>query len=201
MGLSSLNFGVGLAGSGNVSPILAVQFGWSDEEITSKSTLLQTCSILGIAIGSIFGGTIVKMGKRKTILMFNPLAIVGSLISIVPIFEVICAGRFVHGFAAGVLCCAAPTIIGETVPDHLMDYGFGVSTNLIIMFGVMVYMLLGAGIPDEAEWETTQYWMVFYLFPIPLLLIGTVLVVTVFKQESIASHAQKNERLELMELL
>ena len=148
MGLSSLNFGVGLAGSGNVAPILAKKFGWGDET-TSNTTLLQTCSILGIAVGSILGGPIVKGGKRRAVLIFNQVAILGCLVSIVPQFEVICTGRFIHGFAAGVLCCAAPSIIGETVPEHLMDLGFGVSTNLIIMFGVMTCMLLGAGIPAE----------------------------------------------------
>ena len=82
-----------------------------------------------------------------------------------------------------------------------MDYGFGVSTNLIIMFGVMVCMLLGSGIPNEDEWETTNYWMAFYLFPVPLFVIGTILVLVVFKEESIQSHAQKGERAELLSLL
>jgi cytochrome c-type biogenesis protein CcmH/NrfF len=49
--------------------------------------------------------------------------------------------------------------------------------------------------------ETTQYWKAFYLFPIPLLIIGTILILTVFKQESVNSHAQKNEKNELMALL
>ena len=75
------------------------------------------------------------------------------------------------------------------MPLHLMDYGFGVSTNLIIMFGVMTCMLLGIGLPEKDLWPETNYWMAFYLFPVPLFIIATLLVLTVFKEESISSHA------------
>ena len=76
------------------------------------------------------------------------IGIIGCGVSVVESFWIICIGRLIHGFAAGVLCSAAPQMIGETVPQHLMDYGFGVSTNVIIMIGVMICMLLGIGIPD-----------------------------------------------------
>ena len=77
------------------------------------------------------------------------IGILACGISVIDNFWIICLGRLLHGFVAGVLCTAAPQMIGETVPAHLMDYGFGVSTNVIIMVGVMICMLLGIGIPDD----------------------------------------------------
>ena len=82
MGLSSMNFGSALGASQSVAPILKYQLGWSDDDLTTKGTILQTCSVAGIAVGSFLGGPITKNSKRKVVIWFNILAIIGSLISV-----------------------------------------------------------------------------------------------------------------------
>ena len=97
----------------------------------------------------------------------------------------ICAGRFIHATAAGVLVCAASKLLEGIVPSHLMDYGFSVSTNILITSGILISMLLGIWMPPESDWADTQYWMVFYLFPIPILFLALLLDCAVYQFETI----------------
>jgi len=140
MGLSSVTFGFSLASTGTAFEILKHQEKWSDD-------LVATLSICGIAFGSIIGGSIVKYGQRMTVIIFNVVIMIGSVLSLFKIFSLICIGRFIHGFSSGVLVSAVPKIIDETVPSHIVDKWFGTSTNLMINVGIMTNMLLGIGTP------------------------------------------------------
>ena len=73
------------------------------------------------------------------------------MLSSIPNLYVICAGRVVYGFVAGVMVVASPKILGETVPTHVMDKGFGIATNLSINFYIMVSMFLGMIMPTKVE--------------------------------------------------
>ena len=71
-------------------------------------------------------------GRRKTIIYFNILALIGTALSLVLHFKVMCFGRFLFGLAAGVLLCATPKVMDETIPAELIDKGFGASTNILM---------------------------------------------------------------------
>lgn len=105
--------------------------------------------MLGISIGAIAGGKIIAYGRRRAVLIFDLLGIIGSGLSIINNFYVILIGRLAYGFAAGVLVTACPNIVEETVPSAYMDYGYGISTNLGINLFVMISLLSGLIIPSE----------------------------------------------------
>ena len=101
--------------------------------------------------------------------MFNFVAIFGCLLSIVLQFFIMCLGRFLFGFAAGVFIVATPRILEETVPGHVMDNGYGISTNIAINLSVATSFILGLGMPNnEADLATTGFWRMIYLFPVPV---------------------------------
>jgi MFS family permease len=80
-------------------------------------------------------------------------------------FLVICIGRFLFGFASGVLLSIAPKLVEETVPARLLDYGYGVITNILINVAVMYSMILGFGVPsddDVYDLEKTNFWRIIY---------------------------------------
>ena len=58
-------------------------------------------------------------GRRVNVLIFNLVMILSSLMSIDKNWWVINLGRVIFGFASGVLLCAAPKIIEESIPGHL----------------------------------------------------------------------------------
>ena len=152
-------------------------------------TFISTNSVVGVTIGSIFGGVFVAKGRRINVIIFNLVLILSSLMSIDKNWWILNLGRVVFGFASGVLLCATPKIIEESIPTHLMDYGFGTSTNMFINIMITVYMLLGIGMPTSEEaLMTTNYWVVPYLLPIPFGVLAIFLALFTFKQDSINFH-------------
>ena len=119
--------------------------------------------MLGIAVGSVIGGSLVANGRRRVIIAFNIIAILSTIMTLFLDYWLICAGRFIFGFSSGVLLAGAPKGVEETVPARLLDYGYGVSTNILINFAVMYSIVLGLGVPQEdSELATTNFWKIIY---------------------------------------
>jgi MFS family permease len=124
---------------------------------------LGTCAVAGIALGSVFGGDFVKTGRRTTIIYFNFIGLLSTLISFLPNFILTCIGRTLFGFTCGVLICATPKAIDETIPSKVIDKGFGASTNIVINLAFMMIMVLALGMPeDEMGLTNNSYWMVIF---------------------------------------
>lgn len=111
--------------------------------------MLSTSALVGIAIGNIFGGDFVKNGRRKTIIQFNILGAIATCFTLVLDFYSMCFGRMVFGFASGILSCATPKMLDETVPANLMDKGFGTSTNILINLAFFVVLIMAMGMPES----------------------------------------------------
>jgi len=83
------------------------------------------------------------------VLLFNYVSLLGCCVTILGSIPIICIGRFIYGFAAGVFLCANPKILEETLPGRAMERGCGISTNLAINLAVMISLLLGLGMPTD----------------------------------------------------
>ena len=154
--LSSMQVGAALSASSSTLSSLIKQLGWTKDNTDTNKTLLTTSSVLGVSIGAIVGGKIIAYGRRRSVLIFDVLGLLGSALSLIPNFYVILLGRLLYGFAAGVLVTACPKIVEETVPSTIMDNGYGISTNLGINLFVMFSLLGGLIIPsDSAELLTS----------------------------------------------
>ena len=68
VGLSSIQYGFIYSQTGPVISYLQYKLNWDAQQSQRYMTVLQTCSIVGIAIGSVFGGEFVKNGRRRTII-------------------------------------------------------------------------------------------------------------------------------------
>ena len=105
------------------------------------------------------------------------------------------AGRFVFAFTAGITTSATPKMIEETVPAHLIERGFGQSTNTFICFGFFLALLAGSGTPtSEEELAKTDYWKVFYLIQVPFLLIALPMMLFYHKYDSLLFHVKRNDK-------
>lgn len=123
-----------LTATGPISGALRYKLKWGDDPAVKDfyTTILSTSSVVGISFGSLYGGDFIKKGRKSTIINFNIIGIVGSILSLILNFKVMCVGRFLFGVSAGVLLCATPKILDETIPPHLIDKGFGASTNIMM---------------------------------------------------------------------
>ena len=205
-GLSSQLLAPALASTGAVWEALqyqvdAPQF-FQNNKILDPKTCTSSSSVIGIAIGSIIGGVLVGKGRRINIMIFNIVAILGSAMSTISNFWVLLAGRFIFGFSSGVLLCATPKMIEETIPAHLQDYGFATSTNMIINCSIAVSMIMGIGMPsDEDDLKTTNYWKIMYLFPVPFCLITLFLSAFIFRHDSVNFHVERGQKPQAMAML
>lgn len=115
---------------------------------------------------------------------------------------VLCIGRFIFGLAAGVLVSVGPGIISETVPSHVLDRGYGVSTNVIFNVMILVSMLFGNGMPKtEEELAVTSYWRYVYGFPFVLLVPSLFCMFFLHKYDSVMTHIRKGQKDKALVLL
>ena len=106
--------------------------------------------ILGTTIGAISGGTVIKMGRRKTFIWATVIGFVGVMITMFENLGAIIFGRIIYGFACGLLSIVGPRFIEETVPDNLLSLYSPLFMTASAM-GAMISLLLGAGLPDESD--------------------------------------------------
>ena len=128
----------------------------------------------------------------------------GCLLSVVPNTYVIIAGRFIFGAASGINVVACPKIMEETVPHHLMDYGFGTSTAIGINFQTMITLLFSYFMPGPTETSalaTSEVWRVLFLYPGILMSMAIILNLLIFRYDSVEYHVEHAEKEKAIELL
>ena len=163
---------------------------------------MNTTAVVGIAFGFLAGGFIVQWGRRKTLLLANSIVLVSSGISMVALFWLICVSRFFMGFGTGLIMTAAPKFILETVPMHVMDRGFGSSTNIAINLAILTNTLVAIGVPEsDADLRTTNYWRIIYALPMPTSFLAIILFLVVHREDSLVYHVQQRHVNETMTLL
>ena len=127
------------------------------------------------------------MGRRKTILAFNILSIIGLCLTLVLSLTTIAIGKFLFGFAAGVINVACPKMLDETVPVNLLG-AFGIATNAYINLGIGLAMVIGIGLPEEGGIEAfkeDEFWRIVYGFPLIFCFLLQISFLVFLKQESI----------------
>lgn len=157
---------------------------------------MSTLAIIGIAFGSLLGGSLMKKGRRMTIIASNIACIAICLLSFIKVFWVICLSRFLYGFFSGIIVAAAPKWLDETIPTHLIDKGFGASTNLAVNIAIMILMVLGTVSPDIKDIKSlneSNFWRVVYGFPIISSLVSLIMILTIHKQDSLLFLMEHNE--------
>ena len=71
-----------------------------------------------------------------------------------------CFGRLIYGFTAGIIMCATPKMLEETIPANVAEKGFGTSTNIFINTGNFLCMMLAAWMPEKSDdLQTSKFWM------------------------------------------
>lgn len=179
-GMGAFHTGWALFGSTQIFPVLEAKFHWSHSEQLLNHSLIGSASISGVMVGSLFGGPIINYGRRKSILWFSILIYIGAGITLIEHAIAIMVGRFICGIAAGIFnMCNAKAIV-ETVPVKYNGV-FGALTNILICWGGLLALSLGLALPDEEFYEDDEMWRLTYGFPMVLITIQILLLLTVFR--------------------
>ena len=195
LAINSAHFGAALSASGTCVDAIKYQLNWSKDQWDNYTTILSSMSIAGLGCGSVLGPMFIGNGRKRVVLFANVIGIISCVMSIINNTYVMFAGRFVYGFVAGVMVVASPKILNEIIPSHVMDNGYGISTNLAINLYVLISMVMGVGMPESPdELKTTNYWKVIYLGPVIAHILGMALLFAFHKEDSLHYHIMKGEK-------
>jgi MFS family permease len=84
-----------ISGNNQTAPILEAKFEWNDTESKLWLSLIGNISVLGIALGSIFGGPVINKGRRRSMLAMTIVMAVGTGLSLFRTIPTIMIGRFI----------------------------------------------------------------------------------------------------------
>jgi len=149
--------------------------------------LISSAAIFGVVTGSLVGGRFIQGGRRNALIIFNFLGAIAVTFTMFLSLPMIIIGRYLFGFCCGVFSVAGPKMLDETVPIHLSS-SFGTATNTFLSGGIMVALLLGAGLPDDDDLEGQKadgFWRVLYGFPYACQALTIIMFTTCWPEDSI----------------
>lgn len=111
-----------------------------------RSSLITSSSVFGLCIGSISTSYMVSHGRRRLIIISGFFAMAATVLTLALNIWAIVIGRLVFGICTGVFMTVGPRMLDECVPFELID-AFGAYTNIYYNFGIMLCLLIGAGLP------------------------------------------------------
>ena len=77
---------------------------------------INAATIIGFMFGSLFSGSLIKSGRRRSAFLANSLNIVGCLPQLIINFWTILIGKFLVGLASGMIIVVCSVYMRETVP-------------------------------------------------------------------------------------
>lgn len=180
-----------------------VQFGWSlgawnvtfvpygevsgwdfdGDEATNKQTLIQSITTLGSAIGAMFSGPFLAIGRWRCLILGHLLCIVAGILSLIMNFPCLLIGRFIYGLAAGAFSVFCPKYIAEVSPVELRGET-GSLTQLGVTLGIMVCFFAGWITTPETIEEKQFFVDVMFGIPIVISIVNIALLVIVFPYDT-----------------
>ena len=209
VGLGAVNFGYSL---GVFNSMLVDFFGVfkidKDGEKFWKPAVT-AISPVGAAIGCLFCGPVSqRLGKKLSIHLANVFLIIGCLLPVTYADRyLMLVGRFIFGLSAGAFSVFVPSFINEITPVELKG-PCGTATQILINLGILLADLMGLPLPEIINGKSTydpaddsfvmqQYWRVIVSLPIPLAILQSTLLLTVFNFETPRYLLQNNRLAEL----
>ena len=138
-----------------IGDIISDQLDWGDDRKLYE-TVVATCAIIGVTVGSLVSGEITVYGRRKALIYSNISVFFAVGLMLILNLEAICVGRFLQGFAGSLNLCATNMYLGETIPAQKRSK-YGIAVNSGIITGLLITTLFGLLLPQQGtpESETT----------------------------------------------
>jgi MFS family permease len=170
--------------------------------------MIGSSMVLGMTIGAVCGGLLMRIGRWNAVILVNILGIIGSAITITPLnYSRILIGRTLLGLSAGLMSSVCPKMLEETLPNHLFDK-LGPMFTTMQCIGSLIACLLVLMIPDDKDTEALKQcdlWKVAYgYFPIACMGTSVLLMLTIVRSDSvkflIVKNNQKQARIAIRKL-
>ena len=138
--------------------------------------------MLGMTVGAVSGGRLMKIGRRKAILVSCVFGIAGVATTYFLSFQNLLIGRLLYGFSTGLFSSMCPRFLEETVPNHLYDK-FAPFYVISQTLGNLVAFMTGEMLPDNTDKQALIdddiNWRLIIVY-FPLVLYASVIIFFVF---------------------
>ena len=102
--------------------MLNVKLGYNDpDHAAHMQAYIGSSVVLGMTIGAVGGGILMKIGRRRAVLVACTFGMVGILMTLKLNIYMLVAGRWLFGFSVGLFSSICPRFNEETIPQHLYD--------------------------------------------------------------------------------
>jgi MFS family permease len=145
---------------------------------------LGSAIVLGMTFGSVTGGKLMTIGRRKAIMISTFIGMLGCCLTFNLNFLMLILGRFIFGFSCGMYSSIIPRYMEETVPAEYYDT-VGASFCFYQMLGVILSYVMGGFLPkddDTAGLFATDKWRIIYVyFPVSMHFITVFALVFILR--------------------
>ena len=119
--MTGLLLGYAMAYSNQVTALLNAKLGYDADTAAYMQAYIGSSVVLGMTIGAVSGGVIMKIGRRKALILASAYGIAGNLLTYHLNIYFLIIGRFLFGFSVGIFSSVCPKYMEETIPAHLYD--------------------------------------------------------------------------------
>ena len=144
-----------IAGNGQTTPVFAAKFDWDKDDTIFYNTIISSQGLIGVAIGSIKGGKLIKFGRRKTAIIAHIIAMCSSAICMYDSVFCLSLGRLILGISGGLTTMVFGKSITENFSEKLSSW-LGMLLNAGICTGIFVALLMGGILPDPEDIEANK---------------------------------------------
>mmetsp|Transcript_17562 Transcript_17562/g.12526 ORF Transcript_17562/g.12526 Transcript_17562/m.12526 type:complete len:277 (-) Transcript_17562:580-1410(-) len=183
-----------MVGVNTLIPVFQDHYVWTNEESDLYNTLISTIGLIGSAIGSLLGGKILQYSRRRGVVIFDIVAIVGLSLMMIQNVTALLIGRFIYGFGCGVLSTATTVIIGDMVPAGYSGT-FGFLANLAFTAAAMMFAY---GFDNKELYDSEHYWRIILGVPFLLCITQIIVIGFVYKEEPVLYLVQEHRREEAL---
>lgn len=202
MCLGTIQCGWGILGNAQCSLILIEKFGWAKDETKWLNSTLSSIGLIGVAIGSMFGGPIIIEGRRRGIFIMSAVMLVGITMTLIENYPSMVIGRFITGFCAGIFQMCNIKAVQETVPIKYTGF-YGSFSGAFLAFGCGLAVFIGGvSLPIEKEdYAADQMWRLTYGFPLLIVIVQVLFVWLQFKYEPIDFSIKRGRDVEALNFI
>ena len=101
--------------------MINAKLNWSENEADILQAYIGSSVVLGMTIGAVGGGALMRIGRRRAIIIACLLGIAGNIITYFLSYWNLIIGRLMFGFSVGLFSSICPRMNEETIPAQLYD--------------------------------------------------------------------------------
>lgn len=163
-----------------------VNHGYSTPVETVITNLITALVPLGAGVGALSAGKLSSsMGRRKTMILVDVIAIIGTVITILPSQYALLVGRLIQGYSAGANSSVVPLVINEYAPTEIAGK-LGTFNQLLITVGIIIAPLLGLAMPNGNgdSHPNSQFWRIILAIAAAPPVMRIILGILVFRSDT-----------------